>query len=137
MTRSIDTTRFAAFLASLFALVAAVLSVVGIYSVVAYVVADSRRETAIRIALGASGAIVLAGVMRRAISLTTAGIVFGSLGAWVLTRLLAGLFLGVDPHDPGTFAGAAIGFFLVALAAAAIPALRTARINPVSLLATS
>ncbi|HEY3739617.1 MAG TPA: hypothetical protein VGL53_07225 [Bryobacteraceae bacterium] len=49
----------------------------------------------------------------------------------MVTRALAGLFLGVSPHDPTIFVGAAVVFSVVALAAAAIPALRTTRVNPV------
>jgi ABC-type antimicrobial peptide transport system permease subunit len=69
-------------------------------------------------------------VVRYALTLTGTGIVLGSLAAWLLTRALASLFLGVSPHDPAIFAGAATAF-AVALAAASVPALRTTRINPV------
>jgi putative ABC transport system permease protein len=131
MTQSVGTARFSSFLASMFAVVALVLGVVGIYSVLAYVVSQRQREIAVRIALGASRMQVMSGVIRRALVLTSVGIVLGTGMAWVLTRALAGLFVGVSPHDPGIFAGAAAVFTLVALAAAAIPAFRTTRVNPV------
>jgi ABC-type antimicrobial peptide transport system permease subunit len=70
-------------------------------------------------------------VVRYALTLTGTGIVLGSLAAWLLTRALASLFLGVSPHNPAIFAGAATAFAVVALAAASVPALRTTRINPV------
>jgi putative ABC transport system permease protein len=131
MTQSVGTARFSSFLASMFAVVALVLGVVGIYSVLAYVVSQRQREIAVRIALGASRMQVMSGVIRRALVLTSVGIVLGTGMACVLTRALAGLFVGASPHDPGIFAGAAAVFTLVALAAAAIPAFRTTRVNPV------
>ncbi len=137
MARSIDTTRFSTFLASLFAVVALVLGMVGIYSVLAYVVSQRRREIAVRITLGATAGTVVRAVLRRALALAGAGIVVGSLAAWMLTRGLADLFLGVSPHDPLVFVGAAVIFALVALVAASIPALRTTRVNPVEALTSS
>lgn len=137
MARSIDTTRFSTFLASLFAVVALILGMVGIYSVLAYIVSQRRREIAVRIALGATAGAVIRDVLRRALALAGAGIVVGSLAAWMLTRGLAGLFLGVSPHDPLVFVGAAMIFALVALVAASIPALRTTRVNPVEALTSS
>jgi putative ABC transport system permease protein len=76
-------------------------------------------------------------VTQRAFALTGIGIALGSGAAWILTRVLAGLFLGVSPHDPGIFAGAAVVFAAVALAAASVPALRTTRVNPAIALTSS
>jgi putative ABC transport system permease protein len=104
---------------------------VGIDSVLAYVVSQRRREIAVRIALGASHANVIGDVLRRALALTGLGIALGSATAWLLTRALEGLFLGVSPHDPAIFVGAAAVFTVVALAAASVPAFRTTRVNPV------
>jgi putative ABC transport system permease protein len=137
VAESVGTTRFSSFLASLFAVVAFVLGVVGIYSVLAYVVSQRRREIAVRIALGANRTRVIRDVLRRALLLTGIGIAFGSGAAWVVTSGLSGLLVGVDPHDPGIFVGAAAVFALVALAAASIPALRTTRVNPVDALTSS
>jgi putative ABC transport system permease protein len=128
--QSVGTTRFASFLASLFAIVAFVLGVVGIYSLLSYVVAQRHREIAIRIAIGASPADVIGDVLRRAGVMTGIGVAIGLLSAWLLTRALAGLFLGVNPHDPAIFAGATAIFAVVALAAASVPAMRTARVDP-------
>jgi ABC-type antimicrobial peptide transport system permease subunit len=131
LTASIETTRFSTFLASLFAGVAFVLGVLGIYSVLAYVVAQRQRDIAVRIALGASQTRVMRDVLRRALGMAGAGIALGSGAAWVLTRVLAGMFVGVNAHDPIIF-GAAVGLFgVVALAAASIPAFRAARVDPV------
>jgi ABC-type antimicrobial peptide transport system permease subunit len=73
-------------------------------------------------------------VLRRALALTGIGIALGSGAAWWLTRAMAGLFEGVSPHDPRVFAGAAVAFTAVAFAAAAVPAFRTTRIDPVATL---
>jgi len=137
MVQSVGTTRFSSVLASLFAVVALVLGVVGIYSVLTYVVSQRRREIAVRIALGASRSHVMGDVLRRALVLTGMGLALGASAAWVFTRVLAGLFLGVNPHDPGIFVGAAVAFALVALAAASVPAFRTTRVNPTAALGSS
>jgi ABC-type antimicrobial peptide transport system permease subunit len=137
MTQSVGTTRFSSFLASLFAVVALVLGTVGIYSVLAYIVSQRQREIAVRIALGASRTQVMGGVVRRAFALTSVGIALGTGTAWMLTRWLAGLFAGVSPHDPEMFVGAAAAFAVVALAAAAVPAFRTTRVNPVMALTST
>ena len=131
---TVGTTTFATFLASLFAVVALVLGVIGIYSVLAYVVAQRRREIGVRLALGASHGHVIGDIVRRALALTGVGIVLGSTAAWLVTRALASLFLGVSPHDPMVFIGAAAGFVAVALVASAIPALRATRVDPAVIL---
>jgi predicted permease len=137
VTDSVGTTRFSSFLASLFAVVALVLGIVGIYSVLAYIVSQRRREIAVRIALGANRTRVIRDVFRQALVLTAIGIALGSGTAWVLTSGLSGLLVGVNPHDPGIFIGAAAVFAVVALAAASIPALRTTRVNPVTALTST
>jgi putative ABC transport system permease protein len=94
-------------------------------------VSQRQREIAVRLALGASRSHVMGDVLRHALGLTGVGLALGSGAAWVLTRTLAGLFVGVSPHDPGIFVGAAAVFAVVALAAASVPAFRTTRVNPV------
>jgi putative ABC transport system permease protein len=136
VAQQVGTTRFSSVLASLFAVVALVLGAVGIYSVLAYIVSQRKREIAVRIALGAGRTRVMVNVLRQATALTVIGIALGSGGAWLLTRALAGLFVGVSPHDPGIFVGAAALFAVVALVAASVPAFRTTRISPVVALAS-
>ena len=131
MAQSIGTTRFSTFLASLFALVALILGMIGIYSVLSYIVSQRQREIGVRLALGATHADVISAVTPRALALTGIGIALGSLVAWWVTHLLASLFLGVSPHDPSIFVGAAVVFAVVAVAAASVPALRATRVNPV------
>jgi predicted permease len=130
MAESVGTTRFSSFLASMFAFVALVLGMIGIYSVLTYIVRQRRREIGVRLALGATRAHVLGDVLRRALALTVSGIALGSVAAWWLSRALAGLFVGVSPHDPGVFVGAALAFALAALAAASVPAIGTTRVSP-------
>ena len=114
---------------------------IGIYSVIAYVVDQRRREIGVRLALGASATRVMRDVFRQALTLAIFGIALGSVGAWILSRALAHLSAAGSAYDPGfsvqgwlplpTFVGAALAFAIVALAAASIPAFRTTRINPV------
>ncbi len=137
VAESVGLTRFSTFLASLFALVAMVLGVIGIYSVLAYVVSQRRREIGVRLALGATRVRVISAVLRRVLVLAGTGIVLGSGAAWWLTRALGSVFVGVDPHDPGAFAGAALAFAFVALTAAVLPAVRTANVNPVVALSST
>jgi ABC-type antimicrobial peptide transport system permease subunit len=70
-------------------------------------------------------------VLKRTFVLTVVGLALGTGAAWMLTRALASLFVGVSPHDPGIFAAAAGLFALVALLAASVPAFRTTRVNAV------
>lgn len=128
---SISTTRFSMFLASLFALAALVLGAVGIYSVLAYIVTQRRREIAIRIALGATSGDVMGDVFKQAFVLTVIGLALGTGAAWMLTRTLAILFVGVSPHSPGIFTAAAGVFAVVSLLASSVPAFRTTRISPI------
>jgi putative ABC transport system permease protein len=130
VAQTVGTTRFSTLLASLFAVVALLLGVIGIYSVLAYIVAQRRREIGVRLALGATHAHVIGTVVRQVLALTGLGIALGSATAWWVTRALAGLFLGVSPHDPAAFLGAAGLFIGVALVAASVPAFRTTRVNP-------
>jgi putative ABC transport system permease protein len=128
---SISTTRFSTFLASLFALAALVLGAVGIYSILAYIVRQRRREIGFRIALGARSIDVMSEVLKRTLVLIVVGLALGTAAAWMLTRAAASLFVGVSPHDPGIFAAAGGLFVLVALLAASVPAFRTTRVNAV------
>jgi putative ABC transport system permease protein len=137
VAQSVSTTSFSTFLASLFAVVAVTLGVVGIYSVLAYIVGQRRREIGIRLALGASRAQVMADVLRHGVALAGVGIAIGSLAAWLFTRTLAGAFPGLGPRDPSVFWSAALLFGIVAMAAATVPAYRTTRINPVVVLNAS
>jgi predicted permease len=117
-----------------FALVALVLSVVGIYGVMAYFVQQNRREISIRLALGGSTVDVLRRVIRHGMTAVVAGIAIGVLIASATTRLLSTLLFGVTAGDASTFS--TVGAFLVAVALVAclVPARRAAGLQPAATL---
>jgi predicted permease len=123
--------RFQAQLLGVFALVALLLTTIGIFGVLAYAVSRRTRELGVRLALGASRAQIVAGVLRRSLLLTLAGVAAGSAGAWALARILQDVLFGIEPSDPMTFVVVAGALVLVALGAAAIPANRASRVDPV------
>ncbi len=114
-----------------FAALALALAAVGLYGVMAYMVAQRRHEIGIRIALGARGGEVLAAVVKEAGLLALAGVGCGALGGLALTRVLAGSLFAVKPTDPSTFAAAALLLLAVAVVASWAPARRAAGVDPV------
>jgi putative ABC transport system permease protein len=128
--------RFSMQLLGGFALLALVLSAVGIYGVTAYLVNQRTREIGIRMALGAHPAEVVRFVVWYALRLAGAGVALGVCAALLLTRLIAGLLFRVSPTDPSVFAGIAGLLALTALAAATTPARRAARVDPMIALRT-
>jgi putative ABC transport system permease protein len=130
VSESVARPRFYMLLLTSFAAVALVLSAVGIYGVIAYLVTMRTRELGIRIALGASHADVLRLVMGEGVRVTLVGLAIGIAGALLLSRLLATLLFGVAPTDPLTFALVALTLGAVALAASIIPARRAAKLDP-------
>jgi putative ABC transport system permease protein len=117
-------------LVSGFALVALVLGSVGIYGVMAHVVAQREREIGVRMALGALPGQILGLVVSQSAVLVGAGIVVGTLGALAVTRLLTGLLFQVRPSDPLTFIGTALVLVVAAAGATLVPALRAVRTDP-------
>lgn len=126
--------RFNTVIISSFAAAAVLLSLLGIYSVIAFSAALRTQEMAIRLALGSQRA----GLMRLALTsgakLGLLGCGMGVLAAVVATRLLRGLLFQVDPLDPGIIVLAAAVIFLLAMAGSFIPALRAASIEPMQAL---
>jgi len=127
---SIALRRLALMLLSVFAVVAVVLSAVGIYGVMAYSVAQRTHEIGIRMALGARESDVLRLVLRQGLALTGVGIGLGWLAALGLTRLIESLLFGVSPTDSLTFGSVAALLVGVALAACYLPARRAAKVDP-------
>lgn len=123
--------RFRALLLGVFAALALCLAVVGIYGVMAYLVAQRSAEIGVRMALGAAPGSVFGLVLREGLRLTLAGLLLGLLGAVATTRLLANLLFEVKPGDPGIYAGLSLLLTAVALAAVSVPAWRAARVDPV------
>jgi ABC-type antimicrobial peptide transport system permease subunit len=129
---SLDRRRFSLVIFSVFAAVALALSVMGVYGVMAYAVAERTKEIGVRIALGATVGDVLRLVMAQGGKLIAAGATLGVIGSLLLTRLLASLLYGVSPTDPATFAGVALLLVGVALLAALVPARRATKVDPIN-----
>jgi putative ABC transport system permease protein len=127
---SVAAPRFNATLLMIFAAVALVLTVVGLYGVMSYSVAQRTNEIGIRMALGAQTRDVLRLVVSQGFKLVLLGLAIGLAGAWALTWVIASLLFGVTTRDPLTFAGVAVLLAVVALLACYIPARRAARLDP-------
>jgi predicted permease len=122
--------RFRAVLFTVFAVLALVLAMIGIYGVMAYSVSQSTHEIGIRMALGAHRADILRTILREGASLALLGVAIGLVVALALSRALAGLLFGVQATDPMTFAAVATLLLSVALAACYFPARRAMRVDP-------
>jgi len=122
--------RFLAELLVIFAVVALALAAVGTYGVLAYSVAERRREIGIRMALGASESGVLTLVLREGMAVALVGLAVGLGGALVVTRVVSSLLFGVAPTDPATFAAVGAFMLCVALVACVVPARRATRVDP-------
>ncbi|MEJ2237327.1 MAG: ABC transporter permease [Gemmatimonadales bacterium] len=131
---SLATEQFLTRLLSLFAGIALLLAAVGLYGVVSYSVTRRMREMGVRVALGAGGAAIGKLVVRGSLALVGIGAAMGIAGAYGLTRLMKGLLFGVSATDPLTFAGVTVVLATVAIAASLFPAMRAARVDPVSVL---
>jgi putative ABC transport system permease protein len=127
---SLSQRRFAMLLMVIFAGLALILAMVGIYGVIAYSVTQATQEIGIRMALGARRADVLGMVFTYAGLLIAAGLVIGGAAAMGTGRFLASQLFEVKPTDPATFAAVAGVLLATALAACAIPALRAMRVDP-------
>ncbi len=126
--------RFAMQLTAGFAALALLLGALGIYAIVAYSVAERRREIGIRLALGARPRTVLRQVVRSALGLAAAGAAIGVVSAFGLTRFLESLLFGVEPTDAATFGSMAALLMAIAVLAAWLPARRVMRVDPVKAL---
>jgi putative ABC transport system permease protein len=133
-TRATFMRRYPAYLTGVFACVALLLALVGIYGVVSYAVTQRTHEIAIRVALGARGRDVLRLVLRHGLGLALAGVVAGAVGALLLTRLMAGLLFGVSAADPAVYALVSLLLVAVALLACLIPARRATKVDPMEAL---
>ncbi len=122
--------RMFATLATFFAVLALVLSAIGIYGIVAYRVARRTAEIGVRIALGAQKGDVLGLIMRETLLLLAVGATVGVPAALVAARLIKSLLFGLEPSDPLTVTGAVVALFVAGALAGFLPARRAASIEP-------
>jgi len=134
ISSSVAAPRFNTTLLSIFAAVALVLTIIGLYGVMSYSVAQRTNEIGIRMALGAQTRDVLGLIVKDGMKLVLLGLVLGISGALGLTRLLSTLLFGVTTRDPVTFVAIAALLSFVAILACYIPAWRATRVDPLEAL---
>ncbi|HYV14353.1 MAG TPA: FtsX-like permease family protein, partial [Pyrinomonadaceae bacterium] len=134
LSQSIAPQRFVALLLSLFATLALIQALVGIYGVMSYAVTQRRQELGIRMALGAHPGNILSLVLRRGMKLTLIGMALGLVGAVASTRLLRDMLFGVKPIDPLTFAAMTVLLIGISLVACFVPARRATKVDPMNVL---
>jgi putative ABC transport system permease protein len=132
--RSTEQRRRFTFHLSLFAAVGLVLTVIGLYGLLAYAVTRRTHEIGIRIALGARSGDVLKAVLGQGLKLTCIGVAIGLAGALALTRVISSLLYDVSTTDPLTFVCVSLVLASVALLASYVPARRAAKVDPVAAL---
>jgi putative ABC transport system permease protein len=128
---SVAKPRFNYLLLSVFAAVALILTITGVYGVMSYAVTARTREIGVRLALGAQRRDVLELVIRQGMGPVIAGLAIGLTGAYALTRVMATLLFNVSATDPAVFIGVAALLALIALSACYLPARRATKVDPV------
>ena len=131
ISNSLAARRFAMVLLSIFAAIALLLSSIGIYGVISYLVGQRTQEIGIRVALGARRWDVLRLVLSHSVQMAVLGVLIGVAASLALTRLMDKMLYGVSATDPITFFAVAIILTCVALAASYIPARRAMRVDPI------
>ena len=118
----------------LFGLLGLVISAVGLFGVLAYLVSQRTREIGVRMALGATRSRVVAGVLGHAGALVIAGLGAGGVAAWSLSNLAGRFLFGLDPHNARSYSVAMATLLVAAVVATVLPARRAASINPIEAL---
>ena len=122
--------RFLMLLFGLLGLLGTVITCVGIYGVMAYVVELRTHEIGIRMALGARPGAILSSILGQALIYLGAGLAIGLPSAWLLGALVSGFLFQIEPHDVGVYAGVSGMLVMTGVAAALFPARRAARVDP-------
>jgi len=122
--------RMVAWLASAFGAVAACLAAVGLYGLISYTVARRTSEIGLRMALGASPAMVLWLILRKSLTLVLVGVVLGTVLALASARLVSSLLYGLDATSPLVFVAATTLLAAVAVVASYLPARRATKVDP-------
>jgi putative ABC transport system permease protein len=134
VSRAQSTTRFSLMLLGVFAIVAAVLVGVGLSGVLSTMVRQRTAEIGVRMALGASPSRILRLIMVYGLRLSVAGIVIGLPSAFLLTRAMRSMLVGVRPTDPTTYVIMGLVFFVIAVVSLYLPARRAAALAPTAAL---
>jgi putative ABC transport system permease protein len=130
ISNTLERSHFDTFLLAIFATTALLLSSVGIYGVLSYIVAQRTHDIGIRMALGAAQGQIVGDVLGFGMRLASIGLAIGLVGALAATRLLSSLLYGVRPTDTITFAAVSLILLVVALIASYLPARRATRVDP-------
>jgi putative ABC transport system permease protein len=131
LSTAVAPARWSTTLLGVFAGVALVIAVLGVFGVLSFVVTQRTRELGIRIALGAAPSQVRRLVVTRGVALVLVGVVTGIIGAIALTRFMGALLYGVTPTDPVTYGAVAGILVAAALLASYLPARRATRVDPI------
>jgi putative ABC transport system permease protein len=134
LDRSLWARRSYSWLFGVFAGIALLMAVAGIYGVVSYTISQRTREIGIRIALGARRGQVISQVLREGLVVLGIGIATGLTAAWFATRMMGSLLAGLNPHDPVVYISVVLVLIFAAMAANLFPARRAALVDPVKAL---
>jgi putative ABC transport system permease protein len=130
VNQAMGPTRFALALITVFALIAAVLAAVGLYGVLSTTVRQRTAEIGVRIAFGAPHRSIFGLMIGEGLKLSAAGVAVGLVAAYLLTRVMSSMLVGVSATDPATFAAIVVLFFGIAAVASWLPARRAAGLEP-------
>ena len=122
--------RMMALLSGFFGALAGLLTMIGLYGVISYIVVTRQNEIGVRMALGASRGNIVGMVLRQTVVLLALGTALGAASAVAVTRGVSSLLFGLQPDDPASFIGASILLIAVALIASFLPARRASRVDP-------
>lgn len=131
---SVAPRRFSVVTLGAFAVGALLLAAIGLYGLLAFSVAERRREIALRVALGAEQSAILRMVVGHGLKLVAFGLTMGALASFAVTRVLTSLLYQTDTHDTVTFAVVPVVLLLISLVACALPAMRALQVEPIAAL---